>query len=304
MFVFSIKKKFGEVKMLKGAFTALVTPFKDNKVDFEKLEELVERQIKLGIDGVVPVGTTGESATLSHEEHQAVIETVVKIVNKRVKVIAGAGSNSTEESLSLVRFAQKAGADAALVITPYYNKPTQEGLIAHFKAVAAATDLPIVVYNVPGRTGVNIQPDTLKRLAEIDNVVAIKEASGNLSQIVEMVRLVGDKINIISGDDGLLHPIIAVGGVGVISVLSNIIPDVFAQYFSAVFSGDMDKAKELYLKFYPLAKIMFIETNPVPVKQSMEFLGLCSADVRLPLVRMKENNKNKLKEALEEWGLL
>jgi len=300
--------------IFKGVYTAIITPFKEGKIDFDVYYNLLKRQIEGGVSGIVPCGTTGESATLSYEEHREMIKKTIEFVSeikkelgieREVGIIAGAGSNSTDEAISLARYAEEVGADAGLLITPYYNKPTQEGLVAHYKRIADSTSLRMVVYNVPGRTGVNLLPETVKRLAEIPNVVALKEASGNLIQITDIVRLVGDKISVLSGDDIQLHPIISVGAVGVISVVSNVVPDIMSKYFSLIDDNNWEEARKLFLDvIYPLARAMFIETNPVPVKQALEFMGYASSEVRLPLVRMKEENKERLRKIMEEVGVL
>ncbi len=290
--------------MFKGAITALVTPFKNGKIDKEAYRNLIEWQIEQGIDGVVPVGTTGESATLSHEEHREVVKICVETVKGRVPVIAGAGSNSTQEALGLVEFAKEVGADAALLVTPYYNKPTQEGLYQHYKYIAEKTGFPIVLYNVPGRTSVNLLPQTVARLAEIENIVAIKEATGSLKQISEVIELCGDKITVLSGDDFTAFPTLAVGGMGVISVVSNIVPQDVAGMCRAYFEGNIKAAKELHYKLFPLAKAMFLETNPIPVKTALSLMGKINLELRLPLCKMSDPNLAKLQEALKNYGLI
>ena len=290
--------------MFKGAITALVTPFKDGKIDEEAYRNLIEWQIEQGINGLVPVGTTGESATLSHEEHRQVVKICVETVKGRIPVIAGAGSNSTAEALGLVEFAKEVGADAALLVTPYYNKPTQEGLYQHYKFLAEKTGFPLVLYNVPGRTSVNLLPQTVARLAEIKNIVAIKEASGSLKQISEIIKLCGDKITVLSGDDFTAFPTMAVGGMGVISVVSNIAPKDVAAMCKALFEGDIKKAQELHYKLFPLAQAMFLETNPIPVKTALGLMGKITPELRLPLCQMSEANLNKLKEILQNYGLI
>lgn len=284
---------------LQGAFTALVTPFKDGLIDEERFREFIEWQIDEGIDGLVPCGTTGESATLSHQEHQDVIRICIDQVKGRVPVIAGAGSNNTKEAIGLTRFAKEAGADAALHITPYYNKPTQEGLFAHFKAIAGAVDLPIVVYNVPGRTSVNIAPPTLARLyKELPQIIGIKEASSNLCQQSDMLELCGDDLILLSGDDFTVLPTLALGGRGVISVVSNIAPKKFARLCSAFFAGNMREAQLLHYELAPLCRACFLETNPVPVKTALGLLGKMDPTPRLPLVPLMPENLEKLKNIL------
>jgi len=288
--------------MFKGSFVAIVTPFKDGEVDFEKLTELVEWHIESGTHGIVPCGTTGESPTLSHDEHAKVVEHVIKTVNKRIPIIAGAGSNSTREAIWLTKHAKKCGADAALSITPYYNKPTQRGLIEHYKAITSEVDIPIVMYNVPGRTGVKMAPDTVAELSKIPSIVAIKEACGSIEQVCE-IRSRCD-ITVLSGDDSLTYPMMAVGGTGVISVAANVIPGDMAALVDAGNNGDFDKAKTLHYKYWKLFKDLFIETNPIPVKTAMAMTGRMDAAVRLPLCAMTEANVAKLRATLESCGVL
>ena len=290
--------------MFKGSIVAIVTPFKDGKVDEDAYRELIEFQIENGTSAIVPCGTTGESATLNMEEHARVIEIAVEAVNKRVPVIAGTGGNSTHEAIDLTAHAKKVGADATLQVTPYYNKPTQEGLYQHFKAIAEAVSLPQVLYNVPGRTSVNMLPETVARLAELPEIVAIKEASGNLGQMAEIVRLAGDKITLLSGDDNLTLPVLAVGGTGVVSVVANIVPRDTADMVNAWQDGDIKKAKELYYKLLPLCQAMFYETNPIPVKTSLALMGKIQEEMRLPLCPMAPANLEKLKKALSQYGLI
>jgi len=290
--------------MFKGSIVAIVTPFKDGKVDEETYRELIEFQIENGTSAIVPCGTTGESATLSMEEHARVIEIAIEAVNKRVPVIAGTGGNSTQEAIELTEHAKKVGADATLQVTPYYNKPTQEGLYQHFKAIAQAVPLPQVLYNVPGRTSVNMLPETVARLAELPEVVAIKEASGSLGQMAEVVRLAGDKITLLSGDDNLTLPVLAIGGKGVVSVVANIVPKDNADMVKAWEEGDVKKATELYYKLLPLCQAMFYETNPIPVKTSLALMGKIKEEMRLPLCPMAPANLEKLKKALSEYGLI
>lgn len=291
--------------MFSGSIVALVTPFKNNKVDEKRLRELVEFQIKNGTSAIVPCGTTGESATLSFEEHEHVIETIVSQVDKRIPVIAGTGSNSTEEAIMLTKHAALAGADASLQIAPYYNRPSQKGLFEHFKAVAGSVEIPIILYNIFSRTGVNIEPETFARLSrECLNIVGVKEASGNLEQMARIKLLCGDSFDLISGDDALTLPVLAIGGTGVISVVANIAPRETAEMVAAFAGGNIARARELHYKLLPLVKAMFIETNPVPVKTAMGFLGLCEPQIRLPLAEMLPENADKLKKALKEYGLL
>ena len=290
--------------MFKGSIVAIVTPFKNGKVDEEAYRELIEIQIESGTSAIVPCGTTGESATLNMGEHNRVIDIAVEAVNKRVPVIAGTGGNSTGEAIELTEHAKKSGADATLQVTPYYNKPTQEGLYQHFKAIAKAVPLPQVLYNVPGRTSVNMLPETVARLAELSEVVCIKEASGNLGQMAEIVRLAGDNITLLSGDDNVTLPVLSIGGKGVISVVANIVPRDAADLVTAWEQGDFDKAKGLYYKLFPLCQAMFYETNPIPVKTALALMGKIQDELRLPLVSMAPANLEKLRTALKDYGLI
>ncbi len=290
--------------LFSGSYVALVTPFKNGAVDRDKLKDLIEFQISGGTSGIVPCGTTGESATLSHEEHQEVIDLTVRAVRGRVKVVAGTGSNSTDEAIMLTQFAEKAGCDGALLVSPYYNKPSQKGLHLHFKAVADSVKIPIVLYNIQSRTGVNIETSTLARIAKgSKNVVAVKEASGSLDQMSQVHRACPD-IDLISGDDALTLPVLAIGGTGVISVVANIAPKDVADMVAAFFAGDIGKARELHYRLLPLVKAMFIETNPIPVKTAAGMLGMCSGEMRLPLCEMEDNNRKALEKALRDYGLL
>jgi len=255
--------------MFKGSIVAIVTPFKNGKIDEESYRKLIEFQIENGTSAIVPCGTTGESATLGMEEHNRVIDVCIDAVKKRVPVIAGTGGNSTGEAIELTEHAKKSGADASLQVTPYYNKPTQEGLYQHFKAIANAVALPQVLYNVPGRTSVNMLPQTVARLAELPEIVAIKEASGNLGQMAEIVQLAGDKITLLSGDDNVTLPVLAIGGKGVVSVVANIVPKDTADMVRAYEDGQVDRARELFYRLFPLCQAMFYETNPIPVKTSL-----------------------------------
>jgi 4-hydroxy-tetrahydrodipicolinate synthase len=284
--------------MFSGSIVALVTPFKDGAVDFEKLEELVHFHIRAGTNGIVPCGTTGESATLSHEEHQEVISRVVKAAEGKIPVIAGTGSNSTAEAVRLTRFAQEAGADAALLITPYYNRPTQEGLYRHFAKVAGETELPIVLYNVPSRTGVNMLPETVIRLADLKNIAAIKEASGSIDQAVEILR--GSDLEVLSGDDSLTLPLMSVGAAGVISVAANIVPEMMVDLVDFATDGDYRAARDLHLRLFPLVKALFLETNPIPVKTAMAIEELINGELRLPLCEMAAANREKLAKVLRD----
>lgn len=291
--------------MFKGSIVAIVTPFKKGKVDEDKLGELVEFQIKNGTSGIVPCGTTGESPTLSMEEHERVVEVVIDAVKKRVPVIAGTGSNSTQEAIELSVHAQKAGADGLLLVSPYYNKPTQQGLYLHFKVIAESVKIPIILYNIASRTGINIEPQTVGRLAkDCKNIVGIKEASGSLDQMSRIKALCGENFDLISGDDSLTLPLLAIGGVGVISVVANIVPADVAKMVEAFEKGDIKQAQALHYKLLPLIKAMFIETNPIPVKTATGLLGLCEPDLRLPLCTMSRQNLEKLRGALKDYGLL
>jgi 4-hydroxy-tetrahydrodipicolinate synthase len=290
--------------MFKGSLVAIVTPFKEGKVDDEAYRELIEFQIENGTNAIVPCGTTGESATLNMEEHARVIDIAIEAVKGRVPVIAGTGGNSTSEAIELTRHAKNAGADATLQVTPYYNKPTQEGLYRHFKAIAEAVALPQVLYNVPGRTGVNMVPETVARVAEIREVVAIKEASGNLEQMAEIVRLAGDNITLLSGDDTVTLPVLSLGGKGVVSVVANIAPKDTSDMVRAWEEGSVEKAKALFYKLFPLCQAMFFETNPIPVKTSLALMGKIQDELRLPLAPMAPANLEKLQKALHAYGLL
>jgi len=290
--------------MFKGSIVAIVTPFKDGKVDEDSYRQLIEFQIENGTSAIVPCGTTGESATLKVEEHARVIDIAVEAVNKRVPVIAGTGGNSTSEAIELTQHAKEVGADATLQVTPYYNKPTQEGLYQHFKAIAKAVPLPQVLYNVPGRTSVNMLPETVARLSELPEVVAIKEASGNIGQMADIVRLAGDKITLLSGDDNLTLPVLSVGGTGVVSVVANIVPRDTADLIKAWEEGRIDEAKALFFKLLPLCQAMFFETNPIPVKTSVALMGKIQGEMRLPLYPMAPTNLERLKKALSEYGLI
>ena len=290
--------------MFKGAIVAIVTPFKKGKVDEASLRKLIEFQIKNGTDGIVPCGTTGESSTLSHEEHDKVVEIVIDAVNKRVPVIAGTGSNSTAEAIRLTRHAYQAGADGALMVAPYYNRPTQEGLYQHYKAVAEAVPIPIIIYNIPGRTGVNINPDTLARLAKIKNIVGVKEASGSIKQMSDVIGLCGPNFDVLSGDDLFTLPLMAMGGRGVISVISNVAPADMAGLVDAFAAGDLKKAQALHFKMSGLIDALFLETNPTPVKAALSLMKKISYEVRLPLYKLSDANYEKLKKVMIGYGLI
>jgi len=284
--------------MFHGAIVAIVTPFRNGRLDTPALKRLVEFQIRNGTSGIVPCGTTGESATLSFEEHEKVIDVVLEAARGRVPVIAGTGSNNTKEAVVLTRYAKKAGADAALVITPYYNKPTQNGLYAHFKAVAGEVDLPIVLYNVPGRTGVNMTAETVARLAEVENIVGVKEASGNLSQVCDILKSVPPRFCVLSGDDALFFPMLALGAKGVISVVSNVAPREMAELYDAFASGHIARAREIHFRIWPLMQALFIETNPIPVKTAVAMTGMIREEFRLPLCGMSDANRKVLAKVL------
>ncbi len=284
--------------MLNGTFVALITPFVDGEIDEQALALLVDWLIDQGVDGLVPCGTTGETPSLTDEEWQRVAALVIERAAGRVPVIVGTGTNSTTVSIARTRTARDLGATAAMVVTPYYNKPQQEGLFRHIVAIADAVDLPLVVYNVPGRTGVNLAPETARRLVDAAPVVAIKESSGSLDQVSELVAAVGDRCAVLSGDDSLTLPIIAVGGRGVISVVANIAPAAMAAMVRAAVQGDLERARTLHRELFPLARALFLETNPVPVKAAAEMLGLCSSAVRLPLAPLSEANRERLHRVL------
>jgi 4-hydroxy-tetrahydrodipicolinate synthase len=290
----------------QGSIVALVTPFRGDLVDEPKLRELVEWHVASGTDGIVPCGTTGESPTLSHDEHKRVVEIVVEAARGRVAVIAGTGSNSTAEAIDLTRHARKAGATGALVVNPYYNKPTQEGLYRHFRAVSEAVDIPIIVYNIAGRTAVNVETDTLARLVrDCPGIVGVKEASGSLDQMTQVILACGPDFSVLSGDDNLTLPLMSVGGRGVISVIANLVPRETAEMTHAALAGDWKQARELHLKLFPLSRAMFLETNPIPVKEAMAMMGkLAEPEFRLPMCRLGEANRPRLKAVLASLGLV
>ena len=284
-------------KRFHGAFTALVTPFTTDGIDEKSYKKLIDWQIAQGIHGLVPCGTTGESPTLSEKEHEHVIELCVQTVAKRVPVIAGAGSNSTSEAVHMTKYAAKAGADAVLVVTPYYNKPTNKGIYLHYKAISESADIPIILYNIAGRTGRNIDPDLMAKLAGIRNVIGVKEASGNLEQMKKIRELCPRDFLLISGDDALTLPILNMGGVGIISVASNIVPKDIAELVNT-------RSQALNARLLPLIESLFVETNPIPVKTAASLMGLCSAVMRLPMCEMEEANLAKLRQALVNYGLI
>lgn len=290
--------------MFEGTYTALVTPFRNAEVDYPALAQLLERQVQARVDGVVPCGSTGESATLSHDEHERIIAFVIEKAAKRVKVIAGTGSNNTRESVRLTKFAEEHGADGALLIAPYYNKPTQEGIYAHYAAVADAVPLPQLVYNIPGRSAVNIAPETLARLAQHENVVGVKEASGSLDQVSRVIEACGPSFTVLSGDDTLTLPILAVGGRGVIAVISNVVPGALVELVQAALAGDYARARSAHYTLLPLMRAMGLETNPIPVKAALAALGHIANELRLPLTPLSEPYVGKLRGELERARLL
>ena len=290
--------------MFSGSMVALVTPFKNGQVDWPSLEALVEFHLENGTNGIVPCGTTGESATLSHAEHDEVIRIVIKTVNKRVPVIAGTGSNSTDEAVRLTQEAERSGADGALMISPYYNRPTQEGIYQHYKKVASAVGIPLIVYNIPGRTGSKIEPETLARLAEITNVAGVKEATGSVDQAIDVIRLCGDRLAVYSGEDSLIYSLMSLGGKGVISTVANVAPKQTAQLAQACLAGRWDEARKMQFQLIPLIRSLFIETNPIPAKAALALMGKCSGELRLPMTPMAESNLQRLRVALGDFGLL
>jgi 4-hydroxy-tetrahydrodipicolinate synthase len=291
--------------IFQGSIVALVTPFRDGKVDEAKLRALVDMHLAAGTDAIVPCGTTGESPTLSHDEHKRVVEVVIEAARGRLPIIAGTGSNSTAEAIDLTTHARKAGASGALVVNPYYNKPTQEGLYRHFRAVAEAVDIPILVYNIQSRTAINVETDTLARLVkDCSNIVGVKEASGSLDQMTQVVLACGSDFSVLSGDDNLTLPLMAVGGRGVISVIANIVPRETVEMTHAALGGDWKRARELHWKLFPLCRAVFIETNPIPLKEAMAMMGLIEPELRLPMCRMADGNRERLRRVLEQYVTL
>jgi len=291
--------------MFTGVFTALVTPFNEKKeIDTDSLKKIVNFQLEKGISGLVPMGTTGESPTVSHEENMDVVDIVVKEVKGRVPVIAGTGSNSTDEAIRMTKIAKHIGADCSLQVAPYYNKPSQEGLYRHFMTIADAVDLPIMVYNIKGRTGINIETDTLMRLASHENIVAVKEASGDLNQMMDVIRRKPKDFDVLSGDDNLALPLTLMGGSGVVSVASNIIPQWMEEMIQAARKGDLEKARTIHYELLPLFKTMFIETNPVPVKSAMALMGLIREEFRLPICEPSDASREIIREMLKSQGLI
>lgn len=290
--------------MFEGSIVAIVTPFKAGKLDEKALSSLIEWHIAEGTNAIVPCGTTGEASTLDYDEHYRVIEITIKTVNKRVPVIAGTGANSTDETIMMTKKAREMGADGALLVTPYYNKPTQEGLYRHYRECAEAVDIPIVLYNVPSRTGVNMLPETVARLSEIKNIVAIKEATGDMKQVSEVINLCGERITVISGDDFTTLTLLALGGRGVISVVANIVPRDVSHMCRAWKEGNLEEARQIHYKLEPLNKAMFIETNPVPAKTSLAMMGKIEEEFRLPLCPMSRSNREKLNNILINQGVI
>ncbi|MGE5445959.1 MAG: 4-hydroxy-tetrahydrodipicolinate synthase [Ignavibacteriales bacterium] len=291
--------------MIHGSIVAIVTPFKNGKIDEKSLKDLIEFQIENGTHGIVPCGTTGESPTLSHEEHEYVVELTVKAVKKRIPVVAGTGSNSTEEAIRLTKFAEKVGADAALLVVPYYNKPTQEGLYIHFKQIASEVNIPIILYNIPGRSGVNMNPETIARLArDCKNIIGVKEASGSVQQASKILYLCGMDFILLSGEDALNFPLLTIGGRGFITVTANVAPRDVAELYNSYKRGEFNQARELHYKLFPLNEALFLETNPIPVKVALSVMGKVRDEFRLPLCSMSPGNLEKFKTALKEYGLI
>lgn len=290
-------------KLFEGSGVALVTPFKDGKVNYEKMGDLIEWHIENKTDAIIVCGTTGESATMTDKERKSTIKFVVDKVNKRIPVIAGSGSNNTAYSIELSKYCQEVGADGLLIVTPYYNKATQNGLIKHYTAIADSVDLPIILYNVPGRTGVNITPATVEKLSKIENIVAIKEASGNISQVAEIARLCGEDFAIYSGNDDQIVPILSLGGIGVISVLANVLPKETHDIVEKYLSGDVEESRKLQLSLNELVNSLFIEVNPIPVKAAMNLMGMEAGELRLPLTDISEQNLEVLKNNMVKAGI-
>ena len=291
--------------MIHGSLVAIVTPFTNGKIDEGAFKKLIEFQIENGTHGIVPCGTTGESPTLSHEEHEYVIELTVKAVKKRVPVVAGTGSNSTKEAIRLTRFAEQIGVDAALLVVPYYNKPTQEGLYLHFKQIASQVRIPLILYNIPGRSGVNLNPETILRLAkDCKNIIGVKEASGSLTQASKILYLCGRDFLLYSGEDALNFPLLAIGARGFITVTANVVPRDVADLYELYIKGEIDKARDLHYRLLPLNDALFIETNPIPVKAALSMMDKIAYEYRYPLCQMSENNYLELKKALTDYGII
>ena len=291
--------------MIHGSIVAIVTPFKNGGIDDNALKDLIEFQIENGTHGIVPCGTTGESPTLSHEEHEYVIELAVKTVKKRIPVIAGTGSNSTDEALRLTKFAERIGADASLQVVPYYNKPTQEGLYLHFKKIASEVKIPLILYNIPGRSGVNMNPETIARLAkDCKNIIGVKEASGSIQQASKILYLCGLHFILLSGEDALNYPLQAIGGKGFITVTANVAPKDVSELYNTYVGGDINQTRALHYKLHPLNEAMFLETNPIPVKAALHLMGRIGEEIRLPLSPMSKGNLEKLKTTLKDYRLI
>jgi len=290
--------------MFSGAISALITPFRDGMIDEPALRELVEWQVQAGVDGVVPCGSTGESATLSHAEHERVIKLVIEQVRRRVPVIAGTGSNSTAEAIRLTAYAREVGADGALLLSPYYNKPTQDGIYRHYKMIAASVDLPLIVYNIPGRTASNILPETFARMCDIKQVTGIKEASGSLDQCSDILKLCGERLTLLSGDDSLTLPLMAIGAKGVISVVTNVMPSEMREMTAAALSGYFERARTVHFKLLPLMRALFQETNPIPVKQACAYMRKCTNEMRMPLTPMSPAPADRLRSVMKELMLI
>lgn len=290
--------------MFEGVLTALVTPFRDGALDERALHEAIEFQIEAGVDGVVPCGSTGEAATLSHAEHRRVVEVAVAAARGRVQVLAGTGSNSTSEAVALTLHAKEAGADGALLISPYYNKPTQDGIVAHYAEVARRTSFPLVVYNIPGRTSSNLLPSTIARLADVPQIVAVKESCGDINQIAHVIAAVPDSFAVLAGDDWATLPMLALGGRGVISTTSNVAPGEIVELVRAFLAGDLTRARAIHLRLLPLFDVLFCETNPIPVKAALAMRGAIREELRLPLLRLSDASRGRLETVLKELGLL
>ncbi|OLC17416.1 MAG: 4-hydroxy-tetrahydrodipicolinate synthase [Candidatus Rokubacteria bacterium 13_1_40CM_69_27] len=292
-------------RTLQGSLVAMVTPFRNGKVDEAKIRELVEFHVKHGTDAIVACGTTGEDPGLSHDEHDRVVELIIQTAAGRLPVVVGTGSNSTAHTIELTKHAERAGAAAALVVNPYYNKPTQEGLYRHFRAVAEAVSIPVLVYNIQSRSAVNVETDTLARLArDCKNVVGVKEASGSLDQMSQVIAACGPDFTVLSGDDNLTLPLMAIGGRGVISVIANIVPRETVEMTHAALDGDWKRARELHYRLFPLARAAFIETNPIPIKEAMAMAGMIEPEFRLPMCRMSDANRERLRAILKPYGLV
>lgn len=292
--------------MFQGVYTAIITPFKNGKIDYDSYFKLLEKQIKAGVNGVVPCGTTGESPTLSHAEHAELIRETVKAVKNRIQVVAGTGSNSTQEAIELTEAACKDGVDGILSVNPYYNKPTQEGLFQHFKAIAEHSSVPVMLYNIPGRTSVNLLPETVLRLSEVKHIRSMKEATGDLGQMSKLISLVGHKMTVLSGDDNLTLPLLAIGGVGVVSVVSNLFPNALVKLVQNFHEGKIAEARKIHYDFIEVFALAFMETNPIPIKAAMHWFGHCSSEIRLPMTPLTQNETSKkfrnVLEGLKEKG--